>query len=112
MSNSSLIQQTSDASFENDLLKSNKLVLVDFWAEWCGPCKLLAPTLEKIAEKFQGKLSVLKLEVDQNPNVAVRYQIKGIPTIIFFRSGTMVDQIVGNQPYNVLEVKIENLLAH
>ena len=96
---------TSDSNFDKDVLKSELPVLVDFWAEWCGPCKALAPKLEEIAGTMQGKIKVLKLNIDDNPQSPARYGVRGIPTLILFKNGKEVDQIVGNYPKDsILEV--------
>lgn len=92
----------TDASFENDVLKSNVPVLVDFWAEWCGPCQALGPKLEEVAQSMAGKVTVLKLNVDENPDTAARYGVRGIPTMIMFKGGKDVDQVVGNVPKEAL----------
>ncbi|MCB0408116.1 MAG: thioredoxin [Bdellovibrionales bacterium] len=86
----------TDTNFENDVLNSNTPVLVDFWAEWCGPCKALGPKLEEISNELNGKLKVLKLNIDENPEAPSRYGVRGIPTMILFKSGKEVDSIVGN----------------
>ena len=85
----------TDVSFEAEVLKSRIPVLVDFWAEWCGPCKAIAPTLEAVAKDYQGRAKVVKINVDQNIAVPSRYNIKGIPTLLLFRDGVVRDQIVG-----------------
>jgi thioredoxin 1 len=85
----------SDSSFETDVLQSDKPVLVDFWAQWCAPCRMLAPTVEAVAEKYAGSASVVKLNVDDNPAVSQRYGIKGIPTLILFRGGKEEERVVG-----------------
>lgn len=92
---SELIKHTSDASFEQDVLKSDKPVLVDFWAEWCGPCKAIAPLLEEIAVIYDGKLDIVKLDVDANQTVPAKFGIRGIPTLILFKNGVAVAQKVG-----------------
>lgn len=89
---------TTDQTFDQDVLKSSTLVLVDFWAEWCGPCRALAPKLEEIAVSMQNKVQVAKLNVDENPEMPTKYGVRGIPAMILFKGGKEVDQIVGNHP--------------
>jgi len=88
----------SDASFQKDVLEAKELTLVDFWAEWCGPCRMLAPTIKTIADALKGKLKVCKVNVDENKQYASQYHVRGIPTLILFKGGEPVDQLVGNQP--------------
>jgi thioredoxin 1 len=85
----------SDASFDTDVLNSEVPVLVDFWAKWCGPCKMMAPTLDAIAGDYAGKVKVGKLDVDENSGTAMRYNIRGIPSLLLFKGGRVVDQRVG-----------------
>ena len=89
------VKETSDAGFETDVLKSDQPVLVDFWAAWCAPCRMLAPTVEAVAEKYSGNARVVKLNVDDNPSVSQRYGIKGIPTLILFKNGKEEERVVG-----------------
>jgi thioredoxin 1 len=89
------IKHISDASFETDVLKSDKPVLVDFWAEWCGPCKAITPILEEAAKQYDGKLQIVKLDVDANQTVPAKFSIRGIPTLILFKNGTAAAQKVG-----------------
>src|SRR3989454_12102990 len=89
------VKETSDSAFETDVLKSDRPVLVDFWAIWCQPCRALAPTIEAVAEKYSGTATVVKLNVDDNPSVSQRYGIKGIPTLILFKNGREEERVVG-----------------
>ncbi len=92
---SDFVRDVSDSNFESDVLKSDKPVLVDFWAQWCAPCRMLAPTVEAVAQSFEGRASVVKLNVDDNPAVSQRYGIKGIPTLILFKNGKEEERVVG-----------------
>lgn len=85
----------TDDSFDTDVLKADGLILVDFWAEWCGPCKMIAPILDEIADEYQGKLTVAKLNIDQNPGTAPKYGIRGIPTLLLFKNGDVAATKVG-----------------
>jgi thioredoxin len=87
--------EVSDANFEQDVLKSDTPVLVDFWAPWCAPCRMLAPTIEAVAEKYGASARVVKVDVDENPAVSQRYGIKGIPTLILFKDGKEEERVVG-----------------
>ncbi len=96
MSENPNIHHFTDAGFEDDVLKSNVPVLVDFWAEWCAPCRMLAPTVEVIANQYQGRVKVGKLNVDENMTISQRFNVRGIPTLLLFKGGQVKDQIVGN----------------
>ena len=89
------IQIFTDGNFDQSVVKSDKPVLVDFWAEWCAPCRRLAPTVDALANDYDGKLTVGKLNVDENPNIAGRFSIRGIPTILIFKGGDIVESVVG-----------------
>jgi thioredoxin 1 len=89
------VREVSDGSFEQDVLKSDQPVLVDFWAAWCAPCRMLTPTVEAVAEKYSGAARVVKLNVDDNPSISQRYGIKGIPTLILFKGGKEEERVVG-----------------
>jgi thioredoxin 1 len=92
---SDFVIEVSDSSFEKDVLQSSQPVLVDFWAAWCAPCRMLAPTVEAVAEKYAASARVVKLNVDENPSVSQRYGIKGIPTLILFKEGKEEERVVG-----------------
>jgi len=96
------IKHVTDAEFELEVLKSSTPVLVDFWAEWCPPCKALAPTLEEVAGEMSDKIKVMKLDVDENQNAAAQYGIRSIPTMIIFKNGRPVDQLMGKVPKGAL----------
>jgi len=102
--------ELTDSNFDELVLKSDKPVLVDFWAERCGPCRMVAPIVSEIATEYDGKAVVGKLDVDSNPGVATRYGIRNIPTILFFKDGEVADKQVGAVPKSVLTAKIENLM--
>ena len=85
----------TDASFDADVLKSSEPVVVDFWAEWCGPCKMISPALEEIATEMQGKVKIAKLNVDENPNITIKYGVRSIPTLIMFKDGEPTSMQVG-----------------
>lgn len=99
---SKFTKPTTDSSFETDVLKSNKPVLVDFWAEWCGPCQALGPKLEEIAQTLGEKITVVKMNVDENPGTPSKFGIRSIPTMILFKNGQDVDTIMGNQPKDAI----------
>ncbi len=110
MSKSPFIILTED-NFEREVLKSEQPVLVDFWADWCAPCHQIAPAIEELAHEFDGSATIAKLNVDEEPELARRYGIRSIPSLLFFRSGEAVDQITGVQPKRVLSEKLTELVA-
>ena len=97
------IVHTSDGTFEDDVLQNDKAVLLDFWAEWCGPCKMIAPLLEEVAVSHADKLVVAKLNVDENPNTAQKFGIRSIPTLMLFKDGAVQAQMMGAMPKSQLE---------
>ncbi len=101
----------SDAAFEKAVLQSAIPVLVDFWAPWCGPCRIVAPTLEKLAGEYAGKILVAKVNTDDNPEYAMKYGVQGIPTLLFVREGQIVDRIVGAAPYPMIKQRIDVVLS-
>ncbi len=101
----------TSATWEQEVLKASDLVLVDFWAVWCGPCRMVAPIVDELAKEYEGKVKVLKLNTDENADIASKYRIMGIPTLMFFKNGQTVDQVVGAVPKAQLKSKIDALLA-
>ncbi|HXG30575.1 MAG TPA: thioredoxin [Thermodesulfobacteriota bacterium] len=104
------IVELSDSTFESEVLKSDTPVLVDFWAPWCGPCRMIAPVVEEIAASYNGRLKVGKLNVDDNQEVTMRYRIRSIPTLILFKDGKAVDQIIGAVPKSEIERIIKKVV--
>ena len=92
------VQQINDSSFDSDVLKSDLPVLIDFWAPWCGPCKAIAPVVEELAKEYAGRLKIVKMNVDDNPQTPSKYGVRGIPNLIIFKGGQVRDQIVGAVP--------------
>ena len=104
------IQEVTSSTWDSDVLKYQGLVMIDFWAAWCGPCRIVAPTVEELAKEYTGKIKVMKLNTDDNPDIASKYNIMGIPTLMFFKDGRKLDQIVGAVPKQQLKEKIESFL--
>jgi len=103
--------QITDANFEELVLKSDKPVLVDFWAEWCGPCRVVGPIVEELSNDFEGKAVVGKVDVDSNPEISLKYGIRNIPTLLIFLNGEVVDKQVGAVPKNILAGKLNAQMA-
>jgi thioredoxin 1 len=101
------IKHVTDATFEQDVLKAERPVLVDFWAAWCGPCRLVAPEMEKLATKYEGSIDVVKVNIDENPQISYAFQIMSIPTIAFFRPGQQPMGVVGFRPAEALEQQFQ-----
>ena len=108
---SDLIKHISDASFESDVLKADKPVLVDYWAEWCGPCKMIAPILDEVAGAYQGKLQIAKMNVDENREIPAKFGIRGIPTLMLFKNGQLAATKVGAMSKAQLTAFIDQQLA-
>jgi len=104
------VLELSDKSFDQEVVKSNTPVLVDYWAAWCGPCRMIAPMVEELAGKYQGKMKFGKLNVDDHPQAAAQYRIMNIPTLLLFKGGKEVDRIIGAQPKEELVRRIEKVL--
>ncbi len=100
----------NDANFEQEVLKYNGPVMVDFWATWCGPCRMLGPVVEELAKEYEGKVKVCKLNTDEGPDTSAKYRITSIPTIIFFKNGEVAAQTVGLQSKSALQEKLDALL--
>ena len=100
----------TDANFQSTVLDSEKLSVIDFWAEWCGPCRAISPVVEELAKEYNGKVNVGKVNVDQNPTLSINYGITSIPAILFIKDGKVVDKQIGAVPKNVLDKKIQALL--
>ncbi|PIQ27416.1 thioredoxin [bacterium (Candidatus Blackallbacteria) CG17_big_fil_post_rev_8_21_14_2_50_48_46] len=101
------LQEVTDQNFEEEVLKAGSPVLVDFWAPWCGPCRLVTPVVEEIAKEYEGKLKVVKVNTDDNPQTAVNYHISGIPSLLLFKEGQVADQIVGAVP----KARLSNMVS-
>src|SRR5215470_14782108 len=103
------VNAVSEGNFENEVIKANQPVVVDFWAEWCQPCKMLSPVLDKVAAKFEGQLKVVKCNVDENQQIAVKYGVRGIPNLIFFKDGKVIGQVVGFASEGQLSAKVSEV---
>ena len=101
----------TDQNFKSEIIDSDKVALVDFWAAWCGPCQMLGPVIEQLAADYEGKAVIAKLNVDENPNTAAEYGIRSIPTMLVFKNGEVVDQMVGALPKNMIAEKIDAQIA-
>jgi thioredoxin 1 len=105
-----MVTEVSDQTFESEIIKSSLPVLLDLWAPWCGPCHMVAPVIESLAGKYNGKVKFCRLNVDENPQTAARYRIMSIPTLMFFKNGQVADTVIGAVPERVLQPKIDALL--
>ena len=103
--------KVEDATWDAEVMKATQLVMVDFWAVWCGPCQMVAPIIEELGKEYAGKVKVRKLNTDENPEVAGRYQVMSIPTILFFKNGQVVEKLVGARPKRQFKEMIDSLLA-
>ncbi len=106
-----MVQTFTDDNFENEVLKNDKLTVVDLWAEWCGPCKQMNPIVEEVAEEYEGRVVVGKLDVDNNPRIPMEYNVRGIPTFLFFKNGKLLDRLIGYRSKKDFSQKIEQFLA-
>ena len=102
--------EVTDNNFEEIVLQSDKPVLVDFWAEWCGPCRMISPLVAELSEDYDGRAVITKMDVDNNPGTAAKFGIRNIPTILFFKNGEVADKQVGAVPKSILAAKIDSLL--
>ena len=100
----------TDASFETEVLQGDVPVVVDFWAEWCGPCKMVGPVLDELAAEYDGKIKVTKLNVDENPSTSAKFGVRSIPTIMFFKGGQLIDQVIGAKPKVELKKRFDAAL--
>ncbi|MEE8329825.1 MAG: thioredoxin [Thermodesulfovibrionia bacterium] len=107
---SDAVASISKESWDKDILQSQDVIMVDFWAVWCSPCKMISPIVEELAKDYEGKAKFFKINTDENPDLASRYKIRGIPTLMFFKKGQLVDQVVGVVPKTQLKEKLDSLL--
>jgi thioredoxin 1 len=105
-----MVIDVSDQTFESEVIKSSLPVLLDLWAPWCGPCRMVAPVIEGLAEKYDGKVKFCRLNVDENPQTAAKYRIMSIPTLMFFKNGQVTDTVIGAVPERTLQPKIDAIL--
>jgi thioredoxin 1 len=101
----------TDTTFEQEVLQADRPVLVDFWAPWCGPCRMVAPIVEELAEEYDGKVKFVKLNTDDNPNTAVKYGIRSIPTLLVFKDGKPVNQVIGFRPKSDLKRRLDEVVS-
>lgn len=102
--------EITDANFQTEVMENDKVTLIDFWAAWCGPCRMIAPAIEELAEAFEGRATVGKINVDENPQVSAQFGVRSIPTLLFIKNGEVVDKQVGVAPKSVLAQKLEALI--
>lgn len=101
----------TDGNFEEEVINAEGPVLVDFWAAWCGPCRMIAPMIEELASEFEGRAKIAKVDVDNNPNTAMQFNVRSIPTLLFFKGGEVADQLVGASSKKTLAQKLESLVS-
>ena len=103
--------QFTDSNFQQEVINSDKLSVIDFWAEWCGPCRAIGPVIEELSKEYEGKAVIGKVDVDSNPNISMQFGIRNIPTLLVFKGGQIVDKQVGAVPKNILAQKLDAQLA-